>query len=312
MSKAAVGEKGCQVIDQDVVLASDATGDISLDDIDFIEGSLRSENGSQVMSFRHEGILDIYGELILRDMSKLQTVDFRNLLQVGDCYGTTSGGKVVLKNLYVVFSIDLPELTKLSGTRTLVLRDLLRTYLHPNTTHGDRYPDGGGIDSHGREEWVDGYCRTGGLEEGWHHTNLRHDRCMADFETVAPEGNISNDFFEDFQFAFWGRGGDNFETFRHEARAIGSQIDIWKHGRVAERFEVVWTDPGLNCSAMDELRGVALFPGVYSCNRRTAPVRRDAGAEAERRHNSAGRRRDGAVGGLVMGLAVLLQVLVLY
>ncbi|KAK8062091.1 hypothetical protein PG997_014188 [Apiospora hydei] len=454
-----VGEKGCQVIDQDVVLASDATGDISLDGIDVIEGSLRCEDGSQVTALRHEGIWDIYGDLILRDMPKLQTVDFKNLLQMGDRYGTPTGGKVVLEDLPAGSSIDLSELAKLSefhavdlprlnvlshkrytpslrrqhrrgpqhrplGPGSRIAARRWRQYAKRRTAHSQRLPHRprvgpqearerrqrgqhghrpaqqlhrapepspwtatrpswsipsrasgahrcpacassgsaaarptstssssataacprpsaltasavstcravrtlrgsrptssitpsstvprprrgrwccatcractctrtrrtaiggqqgrggeGGVNSHGHDEWVDGCCRTGGLEEDWHHTNSRHDRCMADFETVVLEENITNNFFEDFLFAFWGRGGGNFATFWHEDQAIGSPIDIRKHGRVTERFEVTSTDMGFNCTAMDEMRGVGLFPGVYSYNWRTAPVRRDA------------------------------------
>lgn len=104
---AAVGDRGCQNIDEDVVLASDATGDISLDGITTIGGSLRSENGSQVTALRNKQIWEISGDLLLWDMSKLQTLDFKNLLSVGRFKEV---GNVVLENLPVVAKIDLYEL----------------------------------------------------------------------------------------------------------------------------------------------------------------------------------------------------------
>ncbi|KAK8078720.1 hypothetical protein PG994_002527 [Apiospora phragmitis] len=105
---AAVGDKGCQVIDHDVVLASDATGDISLDGIDVVEGSVRSEDGSQVTALRNKAIWEIDGDLVLRGMPKLQNVNFTKLLRVGR--QKQSGGELVLEDLPAVTSIDLYEL----------------------------------------------------------------------------------------------------------------------------------------------------------------------------------------------------------
>ncbi|KAK7993102.1 GPI-anchored cell wall organization protein Ecm33 [Apiospora marii] len=444
---AAVIGKGCQVIDDEVVLASDATGDIDLSGIDSIDGSLRSEKGSQVTTLHHKGIWYIQGDLLLQDMPKLQNVSFKHLLEVGQhVYG--SGGRVVLDNLpaatgidlyslaaYSEFrAVDLPRLdefwqrktpqydtgtveirnvglaslaaltlldtgdeiqtsrhnidhlrisgsyrgrpqnprnvpgvliqsnytarldldldgdsavwlravrvgrARVSGvrelrragggaidelvvtnssnlvdlrlasiasldiqdlprfegfrgvasswfdwtaptsraseeevpTRRLVMRGLPSMHFHPATTHVQNASD---VDGLGHAAWVNGYCRGTKDKPAGHYPVTPDSRCMGNLTHVELAGNISNDFFEDFLFAFCNRD---------------DRIDIRNHGRVTELFSLESTDPAFNCTALDELRGVGLFAGEYSCNGRTAPVTRDAWAEAEERASSGG------------------------
>ncbi|KAK6836986.1 GPI-anchored cell wall organization protein-domain-containing protein [Apiospora arundinis] len=478
----AIGSKGCQVIDNDVVLASDATGEIALDGIDFISGALRNEKGSQVTAIRNEKIWEIDGDLLLRDMPKLQTVKFKELLTVGGWAGFRSArGKVHFENLPALSELDLwelnilgefhainlpllkniaqrdqttgfspciielrdigmsrtsrlpmlysqfttsthvnsvmmsnshrgaehgssdglkdifithnhtgnidlaldgdaaveigskyvdratisgvsklwvagtsveelvvrdsPRLTNIShsgvvnldvqdcpaferfgsgwganldsglgnswfdwtaptsllshavASRSLVLRNLTSMYLHPDTTH---------LKNATGHDWSSGYCKYGGnFDPDFKDADPRpSSRCMGNMTTVVLEGNITNDFFEDFLFAFWSRGVAN-SFWNSDA---GKRIDIRGHGRVTERFEIASTDPSFNCTAMDELRDVGLFPGKYSCNGKTAPMTRDAWAEAEKR--SAGGRGYEVAGG-VLGLVMLLQLLLL-
>ncbi|KAK7993209.1 ash2-trithorax family protein [Apiospora arundinis] len=456
----AIGSQGCQVIDNDVVLASDATGEITLDGIDFISGALRNENGSQVTAIRNEKIWEIDGDLILRDMPKLQTVKFKDLLTVGGWAGFRSArGKVHFENLPALSELNLwelnmlgefhainlplkniaqrdqtsgfspriielrdigmsrtsrlpmlysqfttsthvnsvmmsnshrgaehgssdglkdifithnhtgnidlalrrrrrgrdrfqelvvrdsPRLTNIShsgvvnldvqdcpaferfgsgwganldsglgnswfdwtaptsllshavASRSLVLRNLTSMYLHPDTTH---------LKNATGHDWSPGYCKYGGnFDPDFKDAEPRpSSRCMGNMTTVVLEGNITNDFFEDFLSAFWSRGvAKSFWSGDASKR-----IDIRGHGRVTERFEIASTDPGFNCTAMDELRDVGLFPGNYSCNGKTAPMTRDAWAEAEKR--SAGGRGYEVAGG-VLGLVMLLQILLL-
>ncbi|KAK8096592.1 protein ecm33 [Apiospora kogelbergensis] len=459
---------GCSNIDGDVVLASDATGELSLDGINSIAGALRNENGSQVTAIRNQKIWQIDGQLILREMPKLETVSFRNLLAVGDwaSYRTTVG-QVAFENLGALSSLDLYELNILGefhlvnlpllknftqrgsefgsrprtielrdigvsnlmamrllnndyrrssqaesvtisssstaehsnssppgglheiyishnytgridldldgdadvhitsnyvdraavsgarnlsigashavgelvssvanldvqdcpaferfryignswfdwtaptgrladavASRSLVLRNLTSMYLHPDTTHRNNATD---IDGAGHEVWSNGYCKYGGERDRYYQDSST--RCMGNLTSVVLEGNITNDFFEDFLFAFWSRGVAK-SFFSDDAKA---RTDIRWHGRVTERFEITSTDPSFNCTAMDELRDVGLFPGKYSCNGKTAPMSRDAWAEAGKR-SSAGGRSDEVVGSM-LGLAVLLQLLLLF
>ncbi|KAI0418626.1 hypothetical protein F5X98DRAFT_373438 [Xylaria grammica] len=143
---------------------------------------------------------------------------------------------------------------------SIELRGVPALYLHPNSTH---LTDDTDVDGYLNNDWYNGYCTTGRA-------------CMANMTSVVIEGNVTNDFFEDFIFAFWSNASGR--SFWSDA---ADKIDIRQHGRVWERFEVSSAAAGFDCARLDRLRGVGLFAGAYSCNGETAPVTRDAWAAAE-------------------------------
>ncbi|KAI0537055.1 hypothetical protein GGR58DRAFT_527693 [Xylaria digitata] len=142
---------------------------------------------------------------------------------------------------------------------TIELRGVPSLYLRPKSTH---LTNDTNVDGYLNKDWYNGYCTTGSA-------------CMANMTSVIIDGNITNDFFEDFIFAFWSNASR--KSFWSDAE---NKIDIRHHGRVWERFEINSTDPTFNCARMDRLRDVGLFPGEYSCNGKTVPVTRDAWAAA--------------------------------
>ncbi|KAF2965811.1 hypothetical protein GQX73_g7769 [Xylaria multiplex] len=142
---------------------------------------------------------------------------------------------------------------------SIELRGVPSLYLHPNSTH---LTNDTNVDGFLNKDWYNGYCTTGRA-------------CMANMTSVIIDGNITNDFFEDFIFAFWSNASR--KSFWSDAE---NKIDIRYHGRVWERFEINSTDPTFNCARIDRLRDVGLFPGEYSCNGKTVPVTRDAWAAA--------------------------------
>ncbi|KAH9905917.1 hypothetical protein F4778DRAFT_727915 [Xylariomycetidae sp. FL2044] len=170
--------------------------------------------------------------------------------------------------------------------RGLELYDLPALYLYPNTTH---LQDDSDVDGSGNSNWYNGYCVSAGY-------GGKSGRCMGNMTTVVLNGNITNDFFEDFIYAFW----SNVSVRSFWSSDSDYRADIRLHGRVTERFELNSTVPDFDCGRLDALRDVGLFAGEYSCNGNTAPITRDAWAAAA----------SGATGGKVFasGVAALLAL----
>lgn len=110
-----------------MVISPEATGDIDLDGVDEIGGSLRSERGLGVTSISSSTLRVIHENLILGNMTQLRTVSLPELLWVGQVDGPFGRGPdwhdgiVILENLPELTELNLKNLNRLGQFRVIKL-----------------------------------------------------------------------------------------------------------------------------------------------------------------------------------------------